>query len=372
MKGRQRRILLAATGLSPQVVTETVYALAVEHNWVPTEIRLLATVEGGERARLSLLEEGRGWLKRLQQEYDLPAIHFDPRQIVVLQGPNGEGLVDIRSAEENAAAADGINEAVRMATADTDSEVHVSVAGGRKTMGFYLGYALSLYGREQDRLSHVLVEPPFESHPEFFYPSRRSRIIYTAPPDSRPLDTSQARVTLADIPFVRLRTMLDRRTLERKVGFRIAVETAQGGVRPHLELDLPQGLVVAGGVEVRLPPAELAFYAMFARLKRRGCTEVSCPSEGPEALLAEEYLKEYELVAGGQRGERTKKALRNGMDRDFFLQRRARLDAALRAALGARAADYVVQKSGRRPVTRYRLGMNKQAIVFSRSEGGER
>ena len=30
-------------------------------------------------------------------------------------------------------------------------------------MGFYLGYALSLYGRTQDRLSHVLVSSPYES-----------------------------------------------------------------------------------------------------------------------------------------------------------------------------------------------------------------
>ena len=36
-----RRILLAVTGLSPQIVTETLYALAVKGNpaWVPTEIR---------------------------------------------------------------------------------------------------------------------------------------------------------------------------------------------------------------------------------------------------------------------------------------------------------------------------------------------
>jgi CRISPR-associated protein (TIGR02584 family) len=34
----------------------------------------------------------------------------------------------------------------------------MSIAGGRKTMGFYAGYALSLYGRAQDRMSHVLVE----------------------------------------------------------------------------------------------------------------------------------------------------------------------------------------------------------------------
>jgi CRISPR-associated protein (TIGR02584 family) len=59
---------------------------------------------------------------------------------------------------------------VRELTADPDCAIHASIAGGRKTMGFYLGYALSLFGRPQDRLSHVLVSSPFESNQNFFYP----------------------------------------------------------------------------------------------------------------------------------------------------------------------------------------------------------
>ena len=46
-----RRILLAVTGLSPQIVTETLHALAVggEQPFVPTEIHLITTAEGAER-----------------------------------------------------------------------------------------------------------------------------------------------------------------------------------------------------------------------------------------------------------------------------------------------------------------------------------
>ncbi|PJA57556.1 MAG: TIGR02584 family CRISPR-associated protein, partial [Rhodocyclales bacterium CG_4_9_14_3_um_filter_68_10] len=53
----ERRILLAATGLSPQVVTETLYALTQRRApaFVPTEIHLVTTAEGAERARLTLL-----------------------------------------------------------------------------------------------------------------------------------------------------------------------------------------------------------------------------------------------------------------------------------------------------------------------------
>ena len=52
-----RRILLAVCGLSPQIVTETVYALASapELPFVPTEVHLITTREGAQRAELSLL-----------------------------------------------------------------------------------------------------------------------------------------------------------------------------------------------------------------------------------------------------------------------------------------------------------------------------
>lgn len=64
-------------------------------------------------------------------------------------------------------------------------------------MGFYVGHALSLHRRGQDRLSHILVEP----HPEFYYPTPHSRVIYAQRPNRKPLDT----VTLAEIAFVRMR-----------------------------------------------------------------------------------------------------------------------------------------------------------------------
>lgn len=62
-----RRILLAVTGLSPQIVTETLYALAVarEPAWVPSEIQIVTTLRGAEEARLNLLSESPGWFHRI-------------------------------------------------------------------------------------------------------------------------------------------------------------------------------------------------------------------------------------------------------------------------------------------------------------------
>lgn len=216
-----RRILLCVAGLSPQIVTETVYALTVpgETRSIPTEIHLLTTAEGAERARLTLLSDEPGWFHRLRRDYGLPDIRFTLDEIHILRAADGRLLDDIRNEADNQAIADTITQVVRDLTADPDSAVHASIAGGRKTMGFYLGYALSLFGRPQDRLSHVLVSSPFESNSNFFYPTPVPRVIFATGPDQRPLDASAAEVMLADIPFVRLRDGLQDTLLRPGASF---------------------------------------------------------------------------------------------------------------------------------------------------------
>lgn len=362
-----RRILLVAAGLTPQVVTETFYALAVAaaHPWIPTEVRLATTREGADRARLMLLGDDQKWLKRLLDEYQLPPAVFNPGMIVVLEDSQGQALDDIRSAEDNQHAADGITELIRELTEDDEGALHVSIAGGRKTIGFFLGYAISLYGRAQDRLSHVLVSPPFESHPSFFFPTRKSHVIYTAPPDSRPLDTSTAKVTLADIPFVRLRHGLPESLLSGRTSFIEAVEAAQRSLGPpELIVDLIRNEAKGGGISLRLCPGDLAFYAMFARRAVEAREPLACPPpEYGDASLAEEYLREYRLIIGDSSDDsRTAYALRHGMDKDFFLQHKSRVHALLRKVLGAQAEVYRIHATSQRPNTKYGLRLRSDQV----------
>ena len=257
-----RRILLAVTGLSPQIVTETLYALAVaptdpHRRFVPTEVRLITTEEGAERAKLELLHPERGWFHRLRADYDLPDIAFESEHIHVLVDAGGRPLGDIRTPADNTRTADTITEVVRDLAGDGDSALHVSIAGGRKTMGLYLGYALSLYGRAQDRLSHVLVSAPYESHREFFYPTPTSQVIHTPPPNNRPYDTREAEVTLAEIPFVRLREGLDPSLMNGTASFSDAVAEAQRAIEPmELVIDHRARRLRAGGRTVSLSPVE--------------------------------------------------------------------------------------------------------------------
>lgn len=366
-----RRVLLAVTGLSPQVVTETLYALAMELQpaFVPTEIHLLTTSDGAERARLTLLSREPGWFHRLCRDFRLPPIEFNPHFIHVMAGATDVPLADIRSPADNERAADFITEEVRKLTLDPGSALHVSIAGGRKTMGFYLGSALSLFGRSQDRLSHVLVSAPFEGHPDFFYPTRLSQVIYANDKARTPLDTREAKVTLAEIPFVRLREgFLPERLLAGRATFSGTVNAAQRALGPsELLINLREGLIQAGGEPVQMPPAELAFYAWLARRCKDGDEPILCPADGTvEPGYAQEYLAEYRRIIGEMGDDdRTAGRLAAGMDKAFFMERKSKVDRHLQKALGYGARPYLICGIGSRPRTRYGLRLDRTAIRFA-------
>lgn len=264
---RPRRILVCVTGLSPQIVTETLYALSVVQSprWIPDEIRLITTQRGADNAQLMLLSENPGWFHRLCKDWGLPPIAFNAAHIDVLQNSDGQPLDDIRDDEDNQRAADGIADLVRRLTENEHSEIHASIAGGRKTMGFFMGYAMSLWGRPQDKLSHVLISSPFESRPEFFYPTPTSHVIPARAPGQDPLDASKAKVWLGDIPFVRLRGLLPASIKGQNSGFAQAVAAANLALdQIEMDIDVAQSCVRINQKTVRLPPMQIALLCLLA------------------------------------------------------------------------------------------------------------
>lgn len=361
-----RRVLLAVTGLSPQVVTETLYALAIARKppFIPTDIHLLTTSEGAERARLALLSDEPGWFHRFCDDYGLPQIVFDEARIHELVDENGMPLDDIRTPEQNRLAADFITEHVRALTSDPDSALHVSIAGGRKTMGYYLGYGLSLYGRVQDRLSHVLVSEPFESSWDFFYPTRKSHVIETR--NKKLADTANAVVTLAEIPFVSLRHGLPEALLAGQASFNSTVDAARATLGPaDLALDPRTRQIRVAGRIVRLAPAQFALLAVLAWRCKCGAAALHAPPKGvKDREWAQAYLADLRNACGLMHmPDRVEDALAAGADDDYFLQHLSRLRKRLRSTLGAVAAPYLID-SGRARKRAYRLALPPGAIHF--------
>ena len=134
-----RRILLAVTGMSPQVVTETLFALVTERGFVPTEIQLITTELGRNRAERDLLDARDGQFHAFCAEFGLTGqTRFDASCITVIADGQGQVAGDIRSHADNELAAGVIARVVRHFCQDDSCALHVSIAGGRKTMGFCL------------------------------------------------------------------------------------------------------------------------------------------------------------------------------------------------------------------------------------------
>lgn len=272
-----RRVLLCVAGMTPQVITETLYALAVDapsgKRFIPTEIRVITTVSGREQVRLSLLAHDQNRFGQLCKEYGLPEIHFTEASIDVIRSAGGEPLADLVTPEDNECAANHLTRLVHELASDKQCAIHASIAGGRKTMGFYLGYAMSLFGREQDRISHVLVTPGFESHKGFYYKPREP--VTLQDDKGRAMSTESAAIHLAEIPFIPLSSSVPQTMLDGQKSFSEAVEHARLALGKGAMLQVApmarqrHRAIAIGEVPVKLTPVQLAIYVWFATRRSR-------------------------------------------------------------------------------------------------------
>ena len=200
-----RNILLAVSGLTPQIITETLYGLVVEKRNKIDEIVIITTTVGEEILKKYFLKAD-GPLYRFFGEYNIMP-HEIQTKIILIRNNRGEALEDIRTREDNEDMAKTVMQTVYELTFNEKTRVFASIAGGRKTMSAYLALAMQLFAREQDQLMHVLVWPPeIESDRNFFYPPKETKTIVTSKGQEVPV--KDIRVELARIPIIRLRNAI--------------------------------------------------------------------------------------------------------------------------------------------------------------------
>ena len=196
--------LVAVVGNTPQVMTETFWALRIQRHVLIDEVFVITTTMGKETCQKRLLDEGR--FKKMLSDYNIdPAtVAFDPDHIHVFEDAEGNFLDDIRTSDDNRLARDQLFRWIENWTQNVDVALHCSLAGGRKSMGYLLGAAIQFFGRPQDRLYHVLVTPQaIETNPDFFFPPVREAQIPTS--DGQKISTADVRIELAELPYVSVR-----------------------------------------------------------------------------------------------------------------------------------------------------------------------
>ncbi len=297
-------VLLAITGMSPAILTETLWALAHPTDpdtppVIPHRVIVLTTAEG--RAHLARLFDPSPRLGGVAPwdalrsalaaaGHDLSGrLRFgqtpDDIRVITASDPltgRSRELADIRDRADNEAAADFLLEQVRSLVENPDTQLIVSIAGGRKTMTALLYACMTLIGRETDRLTHVLVSQPFENHRDFWFPGQPgghlppptpsagsvSSVHSTAPVS---LDPATAVVDLADVPFVPLRNLFQRE-LGRMAGafLRLVRDCRQNLVQRaaaelRLTLDATRAELEINGLPLKLAPAEMLLLLFLAR-----------------------------------------------------------------------------------------------------------
>lgn len=277
-----KRILLSVTGMSPAVVTETLYALVTEKGFIPTEIQIITTIQGKNKLLSALLgieggrKERKGalteFIEDYGEQYGFSEIHFDENCIHIIEDASGEKLPDIRTPKENEFAADNIVKLVGSLCEDDEMQLHVSIAGGRKTMGFFMGYALSLYGREQDSLSHVLVDEEFETLPNFYYRKPNTHIIVNER-NGKELDASKANIMLAEIPWVRLGLGVPEDLKHQAISYSESVKNAQELLKQSnivFLAPIEDCIVKFGSKEIKLAPRGYSLLLSLVIAKEAG------------------------------------------------------------------------------------------------------
>ncbi len=302
-------VLLAVTGMSTAVLTETLWALAHEPEPViPSRIVVVTTSDGREAIRKELFEPLPRFGGRTAWEtfraalgaagFDLShRLRFgttgdDIRVITTTDPASGQSveLADLRSPHDCEAAADFLLEQVRGVVENPDTQLIASIAGGRKTMGALLYACLTLAARESDRLTHVLVSEPFETMLEFYFPAQPGGDV--ANRAGATIAPALALVELTDVTFVPLRNLFTRELGQPAGSFRRLVEHCQANVRrstgEHLrvEIDRTRPTSQINGRSLELAPREHLALLFLATRAKHGETVLASYDEALADLEA--------------------------------------------------------------------------------------
>lgn len=268
-----KNILICVSGLTPQIVTETFFCLAVKEKTSIDEIYVLTT----KRGREVMLGKDKHpstpntpfkiEIENLCKKYKIrkPAFEENDKHIIVAKEESIE-LPDIRSDRDNILFPNKVCEFIRDKSADPNTILFCSITGGRKSMSVHMANALSLFARENDKLLHVLTREEHEF--KAFYPISKTEI---------------KDLELSEIPFVKLRSILAYEIKNQqllKLNFDQIVNETQNRIKAvtdknKLIIDIEKKELRYLYNSASFEPLEFLFYYYFIDSKLRGIDNIS-------------------------------------------------------------------------------------------------
>lgn len=244
-----RTVLIAVTGLSPAVLTETIWALAkhATRPVIPDIVVVLTTVTGEKQIRGQLFGDDELWMTLRRQV--LGRHHGDDERLDFSDTPERLKVFTRRRAgkrvrldrmdtlEETEAVGDCLVEEIWHWVGRPDTRVLASISGGFKTMSALMYAAMSVLGGAGDRIVHVLVEDPYDggTKPLYFWPDQpEQRLVSTRPskagPAGTPLAANGMKPVLTEVQFPALRNLFTDYGFKKAPTFSALVERCRGAV----------------------------------------------------------------------------------------------------------------------------------------------
>jgi CRISPR-associated protein Csx14 len=364
------------SGLNPQVITETLYAL--HQNGKPVDaVHVITTRDGREKINAHLLAGASGHYYRYLKAYGISpdTIDFGYHTIHTIRDEYGNEIPDITDEYSNERLLKLCLELTFEFTRLIDTTVYFSVAGGRKTMSACLTLAAQMYARSRDRIFHVLVSPEFESNRDFYYPPQKSRSIRLMDQRGQPFykETRYARINLIHLPFVSIRERLPGNLLENPQDPGTLLLSLVREDVAVLTVNLIKRKIIYKTHELDMPPAWMALYAFFI-FQKKSCTKnvsscgdcSDCFQDLPSILERQnEITAFYHRLCKTRPVEEMSDTGIINLTPENFNSYKGKIKSHLRKRFGPYALPFLeISARGTRPNTCYGIQMDKKNIEF--------
>lgn len=363
-----KNILVAVSGLTPQVISETLFCLSVQKKIRIDEIYVITTTEGKKNIEEYYFLNSRSKKKEgpysLKEEiHNMCRLHkinipkFLIKENVVVAAEENMKMHDVRTDKDNILFPNVVTNVINKLTKDDRNILYCSLSGGRKTMSAYMGFALSIYAREGDKLYHVLASEDFEKLGKFYPAKKNSRDLM-----------------LSEVSFIKLRPVLHERADYRNKLYSEIIEQSQKELErlneKGITIDTRKRIMCYKGITVKLEPIHLAIYMFFVLLKKTeqhsfNIKNFTKHDKNEKNLSVEKvyelYLKlsgktveEYEEMLSAK--EKDLKWFRAGIDFKMFRSYRSKINDKIEKLFGEEdwlADNFVINKSGPHGTSEY-------------------
>lgn len=278
-KSQKKHVLVAILGTAPAILTEAVWALAMQRNIVPDRIVVFTTKTGKQKFADEVIKKG-VWKKLAKT---LAAAGHDVRgklvfdidgSVSLFKNADDRLIDDLRTREDNLLAANMMMHELNRLATDGDCVIHALLSGGRKTMTALFFSCMCLQGRDCDRIYHVLAEEPYEQklEPPFYFPEKG--VSHTLVQNdgkgkkkSIVLKSDKVKINLFEVPFVYMGEWAEQRcrAISKNLSYENLINAVQKSFNRELfpdrvVLDFTQGKVEFDGKPMK--PSEVNFMVL--------------------------------------------------------------------------------------------------------------